>query len=64
MYSYLKASTMLNFLIILIFPKLLKFLNAWFLKKLFPEMTIDDLIKYEKEAKPMIFKNRKNMGLN
>lgn len=51
---------MLNFLIILIISKLLKVLNAWFLKKLYTKMTIDDLIKYEKEAKQTIFQRIKN----
>lgn len=60
MYSYLKTTVMLNFIIILIISKLLKVLNAWFLKKLYPKMTIDDLIKYEKEAKQTIFQRIKN----
>lgn len=60
MYSYLKTTAMLNFLILLIILNLLKVLNAWLLKKIFPEMTIDDLIKYEKEAKQTIFQRIKN----
>lgn len=59
MYSYLKTTVMLNFLILLIILNLLKVLNAWLLKKIFPEMTIDDLIKYEKEAKQTIFQRIK-----
>ena len=50
------SETAYHLFIVLIISNLLKVLNTWFLKKIFPGMTIKDLIEYEKETRKILFK--------